>query len=95
MLFSATTLKFQIRGGCSGGSDGSFRSVSVAVRRHHHHGKSYKGKHLTEVSAHSSEVQSTIIMVGSTVTEVWLPAGRLGASYVLIRRQQEVNSDTG
>ena len=37
--------------------------VCIAVKRHHDHGNSYKGKHLMEVTV--SEVQSIIIMVGS------------------------------
>ena len=38
--------------------------VSVAARRHHDHGNSYKGKHLIGV-AYSSEVSTITVMVGS------------------------------
>ena len=41
--------------------------VSIAVKRHHDHGYSYKGKHLIEVVAYISEVQSIIIMAGIMV----------------------------
>ena len=37
--------------------------ISIAVKRHHDHGNSYKGKHLFVV-VYSSEVQSIIIVVG-------------------------------
>ena len=41
------------------------------------------------MEAYSSEVQSIIIMMESMVA-----CNRHGASYILIRRQQEVNDDT-
>ena len=37
--------------------------VSIAVERHCEHSNSYKGRHLIDVAAYSSEVQSMIIMV--------------------------------
>ena len=37
--------------------------VSISVKKHHSHGNSYKGKHLTGV-AYCSEAQSVIIIVG-------------------------------
>ena len=47
--------------------------VPIAVKRHHDNGNSYKGKHLMEVVAYSSEVQSIIIMVGSMAAckQIW------------------------
>ena len=42
--------------------------VSITVKRYHDHGNSYKGKHLIEVAAYSSEVQSIIIMARSMVS---------------------------
>ena len=38
--------------------------VSIAVKRNHGHGNSYKGKHLIVVGLIVSEIQSIIIMVG-------------------------------
>ena len=37
---------------------------AIAVERHHDHGNSYNRKHLIELVAYSSEVQSIITMVG-------------------------------
>ena len=55
--------------------------VRVAVKRHYAHCNSYKGKHLTEVAAYSSEVQS-IIMVGAWWWGACPYAGRHGAGYI-------------
>lgn len=50
--------------------------VSIVVKRCHTPETSYKGKHLIEVLAYSSEVQSVIIMAGNMVacrqTQCWL-----------------------
>ena len=43
--------------------------ISVAIKRHHDHNYSYKEKHLIEVAAYSSEVQS-IVLVG-TCRQIW------------------------
>lgn len=45
--------------------------ASVAVKRHHDHGNSYRGKHSIEAAAYSSEVQF-IIMAGSMAADMVL-----------------------
>ena len=66
---------------------GACLMVSIAVKRHHDHGKSYKGWHLTDVAA--SNFRSLIhyhhegIIALSKYTWCWK------SCYTLIRRQQE------
>ena len=40
--------------------------VSIAVKRHHDHDNSYKGKHLIRVAYYNAEIQFIIIITGST-----------------------------
>lgn len=57
--------------------------VSIAVKRHHDHGNSYK-EHLTVVAAYIQRSSPLSSRWGA-----WWPAGRHDAGYTLIRRQQE------
>ena len=62
--------------------------VSVAVKRYHDHRNSYKG----------NIYQRWQLTVGRfsplSWPAAWQPTGRRGAGYILIRRQQEVDSVT-
>ena len=66
--------------------------VSMAVKKQHDHGNSYKEKHLIEVADCSSEVQSIVIMAGNMIAcrQTWMVL----SVYILIRRQQELNCNS-
>lgn len=64
------------------GSQGVLVRVSLAVERLHDHGHSYKGKHLNEVAAYSSDLHGAE------------HAGRHGAGHILISRQWALDCDT-